>query len=68
MSKSIAECQFIKPMEKDKINFEQKIKLAQNRREESMVSEVDKGYGSDEDELFYDADSEETKNFFWRNN
>ncbi len=43
-----------------------KIKKAEERN--TYKSDSIDGYGSDQDELYYDADSEEQKTHFWLNN
>lgn len=68
MSKSIADTFFVKPLEKDREMFIQKIKDAKSRREENLVSKNEMDFGSDDDEMYYDADNEDQKHHHWLNN
>lgn len=60
-SKSIAQAFFKKPVsKKEKTIYSQKIKDAKIRNEESMLNEEGE-WGSDNDEIYYEADNEDQK-------
>jgi hypothetical protein len=69
VSKSIADTFFIQPRNKDKQTFLDKIKHAQEKREEISGKGGDfHQYGSDDDEIYYDADTEDARTNHWKNN
>lgn len=57
VSKSIAQQHMIKPKGKEKDQYIQKIKDAMDRQNKEQ-SKGDNEYGSDNDDLYYDADDE----------
>jgi hypothetical protein len=57
LSKTIVQNYFVQPNKKDREVYMMKIKKAEERN--TYKSDSIDGYGSDQDELYYDADSEE---------
>lgn len=68
ISKTIADNYFIKPQPKDRSQFLLKINDAKNRRMEMLDNKDDLDWGSDDDDIYYDADNEEEKTQNWMNN
>eukprot|EP00347_Sterkiella_histriomuscorum_P021600 403333417 len=67
-SNSIAQACFKKPVsEKEKTLFTQKIKDAKNKREEAIIND-EEHWGSDEDNIYYEADTEDQKSMAFMNN
>jgi hypothetical protein len=59
ISKSIADSFFIKPSQRDRELFMNKITNAKEKRDNILENNDDCQYGSDDDELYYDADTED---------
>lgn len=68
LSKSIAENFFIRPSKIEKDFLISKINYAEEKRLESYLNNGDDAWGSDDDDTYYDADSEEQKSKAWLNN
>ena len=68
MSQSIADSCFIRPGLKDREQFLMKIDDAKKRRTEMLSDNGELDWGSDDDDVYYDADTEEEKPQHWLNN
>lgn len=68
LSQTIAEAFFISPSSRDREIFMSKIMTAKDRREDTLEKNTSADWGSDDDELYYDAVTENEKNNHWLNN
>jgi hypothetical protein len=68
VSKTIAKSFFVKPKMKDRNQFLLKIKNAKENQDDTALNNDDDMWGSDNDELYYDADSEDDKHHSFKNN
>ena len=57
MSKSIAENFFVRPSKLEKDFLVNKIKCAEEKRLEAYLNNGDEAWGSDDDDIYYDAES-----------
>jgi hypothetical protein len=61
VSKSIAENFFIRPGKMEKDIILNKIKCAEEKRQETFINNSDSLWGSDEEEIYFDAETEDQK-------
>lgn len=68
MSKSIAENYFVRPSKLEKDFLISKIRYAEDKRLEAYLNNGDDAWGSDDDDIYYDAESVKQKGKAWHNN
>ena len=66
-SKILAEHHFMKPRGKEREHYVEKIKMAKQKQDEEAQNKDD-DWGSDGEDLYYDADDERDKRHYFKNN